>query len=335
MELNKHTAKLKNRLFLEIYKQKEVIKLRKIYKHKFRKHLFVPLILFIASITLIACGNEETLTSSPSKEVKETEQKADIAEKFTQLEKEFDALIGVYAIDTKTNRTIEYRPDERFAFASTYKALAAAILLKQNDLKDLEKVITYTQDELVPYSPVTEKYTNIGMSLLEIGEAAVRQSDNTAGNLLFAEIGGPDGFEQALRQVGDQVTQADRLEPDLNAFTPGITQDTSTPKALATSLQAFAVSDLLSEDKRELFNDWLQGNATGDTLIRASAPEDWIVGDKSGAARYGTRNDIAVVWPPNREPIILAIMSRHDTEDAEYDDALIDKAAKVTLNALK
>ena len=309
--------------------------MRKTYKHKFRRHLFILLILFIAGITLTACGNGETPTSSPSKEEKETEKKADIDEKFAQLEKEFDALIGVYAIDTKTNRTIEYRPDERFAFASTYKALAAAILLKQNDLKDLEKVITYTQDELVPYSPVTEKYTNIGMSLLEIGEAAVRQSDNTAGNLLFAEIGGPDGFEQALRQVGDQVTQADRLEPDLNAFTPGITQDTSTPKALATSLQAFAVSDLLSEDKRELFNDWMQGNATGDMLIRAGAPKNWIVSDKSGAASYGTRNDIAVVWPPNREPIILAIMSRHDTEDAEYDDALIEQAAKVTLNVLK
>lgn len=64
-----------------------------------------------------------------------------------------------------------------------------------------------------------------------------------------------------------------------------------------------------------MFNDWLQGNATGDTLIRAGAPKDWIVGDKNGAASYGTRNDVAVVWQPNREPIILAIMSRYDKED--------------------
>ena len=309
--------------------------MRKTYEYTFNAHLFILLILFIAVITLTACGNKETPTNSPSKVEKEPEQKTDIDEKLAQLEKEFHARIGVYAIDTGTDETIEYRPDERFAFASTYKALAAAILLKQNDLEDLEKVITYTADELVPYSPVTEKYTNTGMSLLEIGEAAVRQSDNTAGNLLFEEIGGPDGFEQALRRVGDQVTQADRLEPDLNAFTPGDTQDTSTPKALATSLQAFAVGDLLSEDKRELFNDWMQGNATGDMLIRAGAPKNWIVGDKSGAASYGTRNDIAVVWPPNREPIILAIMSRYDIEDAEYDDLLIEQAANITLNALQ
>ncbi|RSL28717.1 class A beta-lactamase, partial [Salibacterium salarium] len=174
-----------------------------------------------------------------------------------------------------------------------------------------------------------------GMTLLELSEAAVRSSDNTAGNFLFKKLGGPDEFEQALRQIDDNVTQADRYEPDLNEFTPGDTRDTSTPIALANNLQAFAVGDLLSDEKRELFTDWLQGNATGDTLIRAGAPEGWNVGDKSGAGSYGTRNDIAVVWPPNREPIVIAIMSRHDTEDAKYDDKLIAQVAEETLNALK
>lgn len=95
------------------------------------------------------------------------------------------------------------------------------------------------------------------------------------------------------------------------------------------------MGDLLTDDKRERLLDWMQGNATGDTLIRAGAPEGWTIADKSGAGRYGTRNDIAVVWPPDREPIILAIMTRHDTEDADYDDALIAEVAEVTLKALK
>lgn len=42
----------------------------------------------------------------------------------------------------------------------------------------------------------------------------------------------------------------------------------------------------------------MKGNATGDKLIRAGVPTDWVVGDKSGAGSYGTRNDIAIVWPP-------------------------------------
>ncbi len=298
-------------------------------------HHFTLLMLLVAVITLTACVDKDNSTNSLSKEENEVGQTANTDEKFAQLENEFDARIGVYAIDTGTNQTIEYRPEERFAFASTYKALAAAILLQQNYLEDLMEVITYTEDDLVSYSPITEKHVDTGMTLLELSEAAVRFSDNTAGNLLFEALGGPKGFEQALRQMGDNVTQADRFEPDLNEFTLGETRDTSTPRALATSLQAFGVSDLLSDDKRELFTNWLKGNATGDTLIRAGAPEGWEVGDKSGAGGYGTRNDVAIVWSPNREPIVLAILSKKNTEDAEYDDALIAQAAKVALNTLK
>ena len=291
--------------------------------------------LLAAVMILSACAEKDSSINALSKEENEVEQRTNTDEKFAKLENQFDARIGVYAIDTGTNQTIEYRPEERFAFASTYKALAAATLLQQNSLEELKEVITYTEDDLVPYSPITEKHTDTGMTLLELSEAAVRFSDNTAGNLLFEALGGPEGFNQALSQIGDNVTQAVRFEPDLNAFTPGDTRDTSTPKALATSLKAFALSDLLSDDKRELFIDWLKGNATGDTLIRAGAPEGWVVGDKSGAASYGTRNDIAVVWPPNEEPIVIAIMSRHDTEDAKYDDKLIAEAAEVVLNVLK
>ncbi|WP_396232408.1 class A beta-lactamase [Fredinandcohnia sp. QZ13] len=298
-------------------------------------HHFTLLILLIAVITLTACVDKDNSTNSQSKEENKVEQRENTDEKFAQLENEFDAQIGVYAIDTGTKQTIEYRPEERFAFASTYKALAAAILLQQNSLEELKEVITYTEDDLVTYSPITEKHVDTGMTLLELSEAAVRFSDNTAGNLLFEAMGGPKGFEQALRQIGDNVTQADRFEPDLNAFDPGDTRDTSTPKAFAADLQAFAVSDLLSDDKRELFTNWIKGNATGDTLIRAGAPEGWEVADKSGAGSYGTRNDIAVVWPPNKEPIVIAIMSRHDTEDAKYDDELIAQAAKIALNSLK
>lgn len=256
-------------------------------------------------------------------------------QEFVQLEKKFDARIGVYAIDTGTNRTIAYRPNERFAYASTYKALAAGVPLQQNSIDKLDEVITYTKDDLVTYSPITEKHVDTGMTLGEITEAAVRYSDNTAGNLLFKKLDGPDGFEKALRQIGDRVTMADRFETDLNEALPGDIRDTSTAKALATTLKAFTVGDALSADKRKILTDWMRGNATGDKLIRAGVPTDWVVGDKSGAASYGTRNDIAIVWPPNREPIIIAILSSRDTKDATYNNELIAQAATVTINALK
>lgn len=257
------------------------------------------------------------------------------AHTFMQLEKKFDARLGVYAIDTGTNRTVVYRPDERFAYTSTYKALAAGAVLQQNTIDELDEVITYTKDDLVTYSPITEQHVNTGMTLREICDAAIRYSDNTAGNLLLEELGGPDGFENTLRQIGDHVTEADRFETDLNSAIPGDIRDTSTARALANNLKAFTVDGALPDGKRTLLTDWMRGNTTGDELIRAAVPKGWEVGDKSGAGDYGTRNDIAIVWPPNRDPIIIAILSSRDTEDAAYDNELIAKAAKVALNAFR
>ncbi|WP_374702080.1 class A beta-lactamase Bla1 [Bacillus mobilis] len=254
---------------------------------------------------------------------------------FSQLEKKFDARLGVYAIDTGTNQTISYRSNERFAFASTYKALAAGVLLQKNSTEKLNEVVTYTKEDLVDYSPVTEKHVDTGMTLGEIAEAAVRYSDNTAGNILFHKIGGPKGYEKALRQIGDRVTKSDRLETELNEAIPGDKRDTSTAKAIATNLKDFTVGNALPDQKRNILTDWMRGNATGDKLIRAGVPKDWIVGDKSGAGSYGTRNDIAIVWPPNRAPIIIAILSSKDEKEAAYDNQLIAEAAEVVINALR
>ncbi|OJE26872.1 class A beta-lactamase [Bacillus pacificus] len=254
---------------------------------------------------------------------------------FSQLEKKFDAQLGVYAIDTGTNETIAYRPNERFAFASTYKALAAGVLLQQNSIDTLNEVIKFTKEDLVDYSPITEKHIDTGMTLGEIAEAAVRYSDNTAGNILFHKIGGPKGYEKALRQMGDRVTMSDRFETELNEAIPGDIRDTSTAKAIATNLKDFTVGNALPDDKRKVLTDWMKGNATGDKLIRAGVPTDWVVGDKSGAGSYGTRNDIAIVWPPNRAPIIIAILSSKDEKEAIYDNQLIKEAAEVVIDAIK
>lgn len=258
-----------------------------------------------------------------------------IHQEFRQLETKYDARLGVYVIDTGNNRTLSYRPDDRFAFASTYKALAAGAMLQQNSISELNEVITITEEDLVNYSPITETHVGGGMTLREICEAAVRYSDNTAGNLLLEKLGGPKGFQAALRKIGDRVTEADRFETELNEAVPGDIRDTSTARALATDLKFFTIGNVQSIEKRHILVDWMHGNTTGDQLIRAGVPKSWDVDDKSGAGDYGTRNDIAIVWPPKRAPIIIAILSSRDEKNAVYNNQLIAEAAKVAMNAFK
>ncbi|WP_435820220.1 class A beta-lactamase [Micromonospora echinofusca] len=253
---------------------------------------------------------------------------------FRQLEKKFDARLGVYAIDTGTGRTVGYRADDRFAYTSTFKALAAAEVLDETTDAELDRVVRYSADDLVTYSPITQLHVADGMTLRAIADAAVRYSDNTAGNLLLRQLGGPRKFEKELREVGDKVTDAARYETALNEARPGDRRDTSTARALAQDLRAYAVGDALEPADRDVLTGWLRGNTTGDELIRAGVPDGWVVGDKTGAGGYGTRNDIAVIWPPNRAPIVLAVLSSRDEKDAGYDNALIARATEVVIAAL-
>ncbi|MFI7157433.1 class A beta-lactamase [Micromonospora chalcea] len=251
------------------------------------------------------------------------------------LERRFGARIGVYAVDTGTGRTLAHRADERFAYASTCKALAAGAMLAATSDADRDRVVRYRRADLVAHSPVTERHVETGMTLRDAAEAAVRYSDNTAGNLLFDALGGPAGFARALREVGDSVTRPARTEPDLNAATPGDERDTSTPRALAGSLRAYTLGEALPPADRDLLLGWMWASTTGSGLVRAGVPAGWQVADKSGTGGYGTRNDIAVVWPPDSAPIVLAVMSSRGSRDAKPDDTLVAEAARATVTALR
>ncbi|MCD7034116.1 class A beta-lactamase [Metabacillus sp. GX 13764] len=262
---------------------------------------------------------------------KAQEKAPDPASKLAKLEKKYGARLGVYAINTGTGKEVSYKSDERFAYASTLKPLACGVLLQKNSLVAMDKVIHFSKDDLVTYSPITEKHTDTGMTLKEICDAALRYSDNTAANLLLKELGGPEEFKKSLRNIGDQVTEPERYETELNTAIPGDIRDTSTPRTFALDLKAFTTGKLLPPDKQAFLVDTMRRNTTGDKLIRAALPKGWTAGDKTGSGSYGTRNDIAIVWPPHKAPIVMAIFSSKDTEDAEYDDKLIADAAKIVL----
>ncbi|MFI6263851.1 class A beta-lactamase [Micromonospora sp. NPDC051006] len=256
-------------------------------------------------------------------------------QEFRRLETAFDARLGIHAVDTGTGRSVRYRADEGFAYASTFKALAVAALLDRTSTTDLDRVVRYPRADLVAHSPVTEKHVAAGMPLRDLADAAIRYSDNTAANLILRRLGGPRGFEEALRGLGDTTTKAARYETSLNEAKPGDERDTTTPRAFADDLRAYAVGTALSDEDQDLLNGWLRGNTTGDGLVRAGVPDGWVVGDKTGSGGYGTRNDIAVLWPPDGAPIVLAVMSGRSGKDATYDDALIAQATRVAVDTLR
>jgi len=262
-----------------------------------------------------------------------------------ELEKVSGGRLGVFALDGKSSRSITYRAEERFPMCSTFKVLAVGAVLRRADVGTLRlvKQSRYSKKDILPYSPVTQEHLKEGsLSLMALCEAAIEQSDNCAANLLLKELGGPSQFTQFCRILDDRVTRLDRTEPTLNSGVVGDLRDTTSPMMIGRDLVYLALGHWLQPDSKQRLTNWMIHCQTSPTLIRAGVPKDWKVADKSGMGgpdnKFGasnTRNDIAILWPPKGEPIIVAAYLTGCQLKGPERDAILAKVGSIVASAFQ
>ncbi|MEM8704472.1 MAG: class A beta-lactamase [Pseudomonadota bacterium] len=233
-----------------------------------------------------------------------------VARLVNDVEARLSARVGVAIIDTQTGKTWSNRGDERFPLNSTFKAFLCAALLDAaaKGTVDPKREVVVKESDIVSYSPVTEKRVGgDSFSIAELCEVTVTISDNAAANLVMAELGGPEGVTAYMRQIGDDKTRIDRWEPGSNSGTPGDPRDTTTPSAAAETLRKLVLGDALDAQARDTLTSWLEANKVGNATLRAGIPKSWRIADKTGAGGNGSRNNIAVIWPQGRAPLVIAV----------------------------
>ncbi|MDO9417274.1 class A beta-lactamase [Pararhizobium sp.] len=246
--------------------------------------------------------------------VARSQEDDDIDNRLKALEQKTGGRLGVSVLDTATNISLDYRETERFPLLSSFKALASACILARIDQNEdaLARRILFSKDDLVDYSPVTEKFAGAkGMTIAALCEAAITLSDNTAGNLLLQQIGGPEGLTAWLRSIGDSVTRLDRIEPHLNEALKGDARDTTTPQQMRDTLNLLLGRDstALSVSARQQLLDWLAASKTGDARLRAGLPKDKdiIIGEKTGTNSAGAACDAGLIWPAGKSPLFVSV----------------------------
>jgi beta-lactamase class A len=251
---------------------------------------------------------------------------AHLQEEFGRIEQDSGGRLGVAVLDTGSGAAATHRADERFPMCSTFKFLAAAAILNRVDAgrEKLDRTITFGRADIVPNSPTTSAHLSEGhMSLADLCEAAMTISDNTAGNLLLANLGGPAGLTAYARSIGDEITRLDRIEPELNEALLDDPRDTTSPAAMLADLQRLVLGDALSRSSKKQLTDWLLGNKTGGTRMRARLDKDWRVGDKTGSGERGTTNDVGLISPPNREPVLVSVYLTGSAASSDQRNAAI------------
>ncbi|MEL6299370.1 MAG: class A beta-lactamase [Pseudomonadota bacterium] len=276
---------------------------------------------FFAAAALLAAATTPALAErKPALDLTAFDSALQMAEQM------FTGTFGAAIVGPKGGVLYQHNGDVRFPFASTFKTYACGAYLMRVDAgaDTLDRAVTLSEADIVPYSPVLKKRLGQGrVTLREACHATITISDNTAGNIVLKAIGGPAAMTQTFRNLGETVPRLDRLEPELNNVGPNDVKDTTTPEASARMMHALAFGDALSTASKKQLLDWLRANAVGDRLLRAALPEGWSIADKTGATRKDMRGIVAVVYPTAAPPVTMAIYMKGTTLALKQRDAII------------
>ena len=285
--------------------------------------------LLLAASFLFFTGACKSLLAAPQAVFPTSVQK-----QLADLEASSGGHLGVAAINTANNEHTDYHAEEHFPFASTFKVMVAAAILKQSmtDAQLLQQKVIYQKSDLVFWSPITKKHLTDGMTISELCAAAVMFSDNTAVNLLMKKLGGPQAVTSFARSIGDDHFSLESWEPQLNQ-NPGDLRDTSTPAAMTKDLQKLVFGNVLGTPQQKQLATWMTDCTTGYNRIRAGVPIGWIVADKTGGGNdYGITNDTGILYPLEGAPIVITIFFAQNKKDSPHRDDVIASVTRILVN---
>lgn len=297
------------------------------------------LLLLTTVAGFVVSGCSHVMKPSPVEReahiIEELQKSTLIQDRLTALELQSGGRMGVAVVGPKGTMLVGYRSDERFAMCSTFKTLLAADILQKVDRRSLSlrKRIIYGPGELQEYAPVAKRHfdekRNRGiMTVAELAEASVVDSDNSAANLLLGQLGGAEEITRFARSLGDMTTRLDRTEPTLNENSLGDERDTTSPLAIAKLNQKIIFGSVLRPASRQRLTNWLIASPTGSERIRAGLPTDWKAGSKTGSCG-NAYNDVAVAWDVHGHPIVLAIYLDRPTKGGPDANRIIADVARL------
>jgi beta-lactamase class A len=247
-----------------------------------------------------------------------------LADRIAAIAKKYEATVGVSAEDTLTGRKVSVRGGEAFPMGSVYKLpIALAVLHRAGrDESALDTNITIEPGDFSPgHSPIAEQAGGQSVSnpLGTILVYALRDSDNTASDALLRFLGGPKEVMTYLNFIGVRGIDVSRSEKQIaadiakkgNAAYWKDPRDSATPDAIVLLLRMYDEKVSSIEDSgRRFIQDMLLHSDGGKNRIRAGAPSDALVLDKSGTMP-GVVNDAGIIAASDaRHRILLAVFTK-------------------------
>lgn len=244
----------------------------------------------------------------------------------TQVNQELDGTMGVAIMDLTDGRVFLENPDHVFAQASSIKVAILAELYRQQQRNEegtegkakLSDLYTVDAHDIVDGSAIMGGLTP-GVTRVtnrDLATFMVAVSDNSATNVLIDRVG-MQNVNALLDQLGLTQTKLQRKMMDVKAAQEG-RENLSTPREMMTLFAALYQNKVLNKALTEDFFKVLGTPKASD--IPRYIPEDVVCANKPGELA-GVRNDVGVVFVPNR-PFVIVVMTAYLKRERDGDDAI-------------
>lgn len=244
-------------------------------------------------------------------------------------------VVGVSVLHIESGRRAAYRGNERFQMASVFKvpvAVATLGAVEKGTLR-LDREVEIRAADRLDFGPLHDEWKpGMRVSVAQMLDVMLVDSDNTAADKLIALLGGPAAVEQALearRIPGIRISLDERgmgaaMKQDLAALESGA-QNGATPDAMVALLTRLFEGELLSRPSTDRVFGAMRRCATGEKRLRAGVPKGTEVFDKTGTLR-SCWNDAGILTLPDGTHLVVAVFVRGGTEPERRDAAIASVA---------
>ena len=276
----------------------------------------------------------------------EAKPDAELQKQIEKIAAEAKGKVGVYAILLETGDTAGLNEGGQFPMQSVYKLPIAMAVMEQVRAGNLnldEKVGVAKSDFVSPgqYSPIRDKNPNgTELSVKELIQFAVSESDGTASDVLMDQVGGPTAVQAYLMSIGVTDIKVVNSEKEMAQDWGVQYKNWATPKAaveLLTKMRDWSHWNDGSDESSYLLTKFMAESKPGAKRLKGLPPAGTVVAHKTGTS--GSRdgitaatNDIGVFMLPNKKHVAIAVFVSDSPADEKTRENVIAKIAKTVWN---
>lgn len=271
-----------------------------------------------------------------------------LRQKIQQIISTKNAEVGISIIGNNRNDTLSINGERHFPMQSVFKFHIALAVLSAIDkgMLSLNQRIKIEQKDLLPglYSPIREKYPQgATLTISEILEYTVSQSDNVGCDALLRILGGPQVVESYFVKNNFANISIKINEEVMQHNWDSQFQNWTTPKTANEVLASFYYNhkNLLSAKSHDFIWKIMKQTETGKDRLKGKLPMGTVVAHKTGwsgtnkAGITAAVNDIGIVFLPQGQIFLISVFVTNSREDTLTNEKIIADIAKVSWDYFK